>query len=84
MKRAYRDVLIGSRTGVRLIYLKGDRDLILQRLRERKGHFMPPQLLDSQLATLEEPAADEHAVVVDIDASVPAMVDAIIRQLERS
>src|SRR4051794_41074631 len=39
LKRAYRDVLIGSRTDVRLIYLKGDRDLILQRLRERKGHF---------------------------------------------
>jgi len=81
LKRAYRDILIGPRAGVRLIYLKGSRDLILQRLRSRRGHFMPPQLLDSQFATLEEPRADEKAVVIDIAASVDAIVDDIIRQL---
>ena len=84
LKRAYRDVLIGQRTGVRLIYLKGGRDLILQRLRARKGHFMPPQLLDSQFATLEEPRGDEHPVVVDIDASVAVIVESIVGQLRRS
>ncbi len=55
LKRVYRDILIGKRSGVRLIYLKGSRDLILERLRARRGHFMPPELLDSQFATLEEP-----------------------------
>lgn len=81
LKRAYRDVLIGKRTGVRLIYLKGLRALIHDRLQARRGHFMPPQLLDSQLATLEEPARDENAVVVDVAPTVDAIVDNIIREL---
>lgn len=81
LKRVYRDILIGKRTGVRLIYLKGTRDLILQRLRARRGHFMPPELLDSQFATLEEPDPDEDAVVVDVAPAVDAIVDDIVRQL---
>jgi len=81
LKRAYRDILIGKRHNVRLIYLKGSRDLIGERLRARRGHFMPPQLLDSQFATLEEPREDEKAIVVDIAPAVEAIVDNIIRQL---
>jgi gluconokinase len=81
LKRVYRDILIGQRSGVRLIYLKGSRDLILQRLRARRGHFMPPELLDSQFATLEEPDSDENGVVVNVDAAVDAIVNDIIRQL---
>lgn len=83
LKRVYRDILIGKRTGVRLIYLKGTRDLILQRLRARRGHFMPPELLDSQFATLEEPAPDENAVVADVAPAVDAIVDDIVRQLRQ-
>jgi gluconokinase len=83
LKRAYRDILIGKRTGVRLIYLKGSRDLILQRLRARRGHFMPPELLDSQFATLEEPGRDENAIVVDVAPTVDAIVDDIVRQLHQ-
>jgi len=52
LKRAYRDVLIGARRDVRLVYLKGERDVIARRLSTRHGHFMPPQLLDSQFAAL--------------------------------
>jgi gluconokinase len=81
LKRVYRNILIGKRTGVRLIYLKGTRDLILQRLRARRGHFMPPELLDSQFATLEEPGPDENAVVVDVAPSVGVIVDEIVREL---
>jgi gluconokinase len=81
LKRAYRDILIGKRTGVRLIYLKGSRELIGERLRARRGHFMPPQLLDSQFATLEEPRDDENAIVVDVAPSVDAIVDNIVRGL---
>jgi gluconokinase len=66
LKRAYRDILIGERRDVRLIYLKGDRDLIARRLAARDGHFMPPALLASQFETLEEPQADEHAIVASI------------------
>jgi len=81
LKRAYRDIIVGKRTGVRLVYLRGDRDVIMTRLRARRGHFMPASLLDSQFATLQEPTAEERAIVVDIDASVAAIVDAIVRQL---
>jgi gluconokinase len=83
LKRVYRDILIGDRRGVALIYLKGSRDLIGQRLRARRGHFMPPQLLDSQFATLEEPDVQERAIVVDVVSTVDAIVDDIVRQLQR-
>ena len=81
LKRAYRNILIGKRADVRLIYLKGSRDLISERLRARRGHFMPAQLLDSQFATLEEPGPDENAVVVDVTPAVGVIVDHIVRQL---
>jgi gluconokinase len=81
LKRSYRDIVSGGRSGVRLVYLKGGRDLIMQRLRAREGHFMPPALLDSQFEALEEPAAGEHAVVVDINAPVDTIADAIVREL---
>ena len=59
LRRAYRDILIGDRRDVRLLYLKGSKALIADRLKSRKGHFMPPSLLDSQFRTLEEPGPDE-------------------------
>jgi gluconokinase len=81
LKRAYRDILVHGRSDVRLVYLKGSRDLIRKRDEHRKGHFMPPSLLDSQFGTLEEPAPGEHAVSVNIDAPVDAIVNEIVRQL---
>lgn len=81
LKRAYRDVLIGSRRRVRLVYLRGERDLIARRMTLRHGHFMPPALLDSQLATLEEPGEDENAIVVSIEGRPHEIVDAIIVKL---
>ena len=44
------------------------------RMSKRKGHFMPPALLDSQFATLERPTADEHATVLDISHTIPSLV----------
>ena len=73
LKQAYRDLLLGP--GVKLVYLRGSRELIAARLAKRRGHFMPPALLDSQFATLEEPA---DAVVVDI-SSTPSEIVAVIR-----
>ena len=73
LKRAYREILIGDRPDVRLVYLRGTKDLIAERLRARKGHFMPPALLDSQFASLEAPGEDEHPVVADIGPE-PAIV----------
>ena len=82
LKRAYRDVLVHGRGDVRLVFLNGTQALIAARLAARKGHFMPPGLLDSQFRTLERPASNEGAVTVSIDASVTAIVDNIVRQLK--
>ena len=81
LKRAYRDVLVGNRPDVRIVYLKGGRDLIARRLAARDGHFMPPSLLDSQFATLEEPQADEHPIVVSIVAHPREIVAEIVKRL---
>ncbi len=77
LKHAYRDVLVHGRRDVRIVYLSGTQPLIAARLARRKGHFMPPGLLDSQFMTLEPPAADENPVTVSIDASVETIVEDI-------
>jgi gluconokinase len=84
LRRAYRDVLVHGRRDVRIIFLDGTQELIANRLAQRKGHFMPPGLLESQFETLEPPDASENPVTVSIDASVDAVVDDIIRQLKPS
>ncbi len=75
LKRSYRDIVIGARTDVSLVYLKGSYDLIRARLAARHEHFMPVALLDSQFAILEEPTPDEHPIVVDV-AGPPAAIAA--------
>jgi gluconokinase len=77
LKQAYRDRL-ASGGSVRVVYLKGDAETIAPRLAGRRGHFMPPSLLASQFATLEEP---DNAIVVDIREPVAAQVAAITRAL---
>jgi carbohydrate kinase (thermoresistant glucokinase family) len=81
LKRAYRNILIGDRPDVRLVYLRGSHELIHQRMAARHEHFMPLGLLDSQFATLEEPGADERPIVVEIAGNPAEIVAAIIRQL---
>ena len=77
LKPAYRSLLMQGLTDVRLIYLRGSFELISARLAGRKGHFMPPDLLRSQFATLEEPGPEE-GVAVDIDGTVEEIVDRIL------
>ena len=67
LKRRYRDLLRSAGDAdVRFVYLAGSRALVEARLAGRRGHFMPPALLDSQLSILEEPSPDEQAWVCDI------------------
>jgi gluconokinase len=81
LKRAYRDILIDGRADVRLVYLKGDRELVARRIAARDDHFMPASLLDSQFATLEEPAADERPIAVSVAPHPREIVDAIVGRL---
>jgi gluconokinase len=82
LKRSYRQILIGGRANVVLVYLRGSHELIAERMKARKDHFMPPALLDSQFATLEEPGPDEHPIIADIGGSQGAVVQDVIRQLK--
>ena len=79
LKRSYRDIIIGDRPDVRLVYLKGRQDLIQRRLAARHDHFMPPTLLDSQFESLQEPSPDENPIVVDVDGE-PAKIACEIAQ----
>jgi len=81
LKRSYRDVLIGKRRDVRLVFLQGDRDLIARRVAARADHFMPPELLDSQFKALEPPTADERPIAVSIVPHPRDIVETIIRKL---
>jgi carbohydrate kinase (thermoresistant glucokinase family) len=82
LKRAYRDILIGDRRDVVLVYLQGSKALIGGRMAARRNHFMPPALLDSQFATLEEPAPDERPIVVSIEPAADAIIGAVVQKLK--
>lgn len=80
LKRAYRDVIIGNRSDVRLVYLKGSHALIADRMSRRRGHFMPPSLLKSQFRTLEEPQTDERPIVVSMRLPPKRVIERIVGQ----
>ena len=78
LKAAYRDVLRGGDARVQFVYLTGPRAVLEARLKARRGHFMPPTLLDSQLATLEPPA---DALTFSCEKSPEEIVAAAIQAL---
>jgi gluconokinase len=77
LKQTYRDQLSGG-LETRVLYLKGSRELLLERLRERKGHFFRGELLDSQMKDLEEPAT---ALTLDIRKSTGQLIQEIREKL---
>lgn len=78
LKRTYRDALRGFAAGsVFFAHLDANRELLARRMRERRGHFMPPGLLDSQLAALEPLRADEPGVTVAVTGSAEETAAAI-------
>ena len=82
LKRSYRDIIIGNRPDVTLVYLKGSHDLIHRRMAARHEHFMPVALLNSQFATLQEPTPNEHPITVDVDGRPAEIAEKIVLQLE--
>ena len=78
LKRSYRDMLRAVAKDVRFVFLRGERTLIAQRLAGRTGHYMPASLLESQLATLEEPSPDEDAWVIDITDTPETLVAGLV------
>jgi ribose 5-phosphate isomerase A len=84
LKRAYRQVIIGDRPEVRLVYLRAGRDLVAEHAAGRHGHFMPASLLKSQMDTLEEPGPEEDPLTVEVKSSAAGTAAEIIRQLGAS
>jgi gluconokinase len=84
LKRSYRDILVGDRHEVRLVYLEGDETLIARRMATRHGHFMPPSLLRSQFETLEVPGPDENPITVSIVRTPHEIVARILASLDLS
>jgi len=80
LKRSYRDILRAEAEDIRFILLRGSKELLVERLANRSGHFMPVTLLDSQLATLEEPGVDESAWVFDISDTPEAIVADLVKR----
>jgi len=78
LKQSYRDELVVDPNSVKVVYLEGSKDLIADRLRNRSGHFMNPDLLQSQIDTLEEP---RDAIVVDAASAPEAIVSAVRTRL---
>jgi ribose 5-phosphate isomerase A len=84
LKRSYRQTIIGDRPEVRLVYLRGGRELIAGHLAQRQGHFMPASLLQSQIDTLEEPGPEEEPLTIDLGSSASQLAGEIIRLLGAS
>lgn len=73
LRRRYRDRLRQAVPALRFVHLQGDRAVLEERLAQRRGHYMPPSLLLSQLQTLELPSADEQPLELDINEPPEAL-----------
>jgi gluconokinase len=78
LRKTYRDYLRRHGTAVEFVFLRGERQVLRERIRERSDHFMPAALLDSQFDALEEP---QQAVVVDVDKPPAEIVEDIVHRL---
>jgi ribose 5-phosphate isomerase A len=84
LKRSYRQIIVGDRPEVRLVYLRGSRDLIAAHFAGRDHHFMPASLMQSQIDTLEEPDSGEDPLTVDVGPPAGQIAQEIIRLLAAS
>ncbi|WP_454905673.1 gluconokinase [Aggregatibacter sp.] len=83
LKKKYRDQIRDGNNNVKFLFLHGSYDVILERMRQRKGHYMKESMLKSQFETLEVPGADEPDVIsIDINAPFDEVVERCIQALQ--
>ena len=83
LKKKYRDQIRDGNSNIKFLFLHGSYDVILERMRQRKGHYMKESMLKSQFETLEVPGADEPDVIpIDINASFDEVVERCIQALQ--
>lgn len=78
LKELYRQQLLKDNEGIQLIYLKGSYDLIWSRMSARRGHYMKPEMLQSQFETLEEPA---NALTIDVSTPMDDIISKVLEQM---
>lgn len=81
LRQVYRDRLRRAGPDVRFVHLTGDADLIRRRMQARSDHFMPPGLLDTQLATLEPAGNGELIFNIDIALPIDEITEAAINSI---
>ncbi|CAL9329875.1 gluconokinase [Streptomyces sp. enrichment culture] len=81
LRRAYRDRVRATAPDIVFVHLTGDRALIEERLARRQGHFMPTELLASQLAELQPLEPDEKGVTVDVSGAPEEIADRVLEAL---
>ena len=81
LKRSYRDLINRRGSGVIFVFLTGSKETIGARLAARHGHFMRASLLESQFADLEEPAADEAAIRMEVGPPAAEIANQIVDDL---
>ena len=83
LKKKYRDQIRDGNSNLKFLFLQGSYDVILERMRQRKGHYMKESMLKSQFETLEVPGADEPDVIsIDINAPFDEVVERCIQVLK--
>jgi gluconokinase len=80
LKQSYRDILVQDVPKTRFVYLKGDEELIRNRLKERSGHFAKDSLLASQFESLEAPS---NAIIVEISQSPEKILEQIKKEIRQ-
>jgi carbohydrate kinase, thermoresistant glucokinase family len=83
LKKKYRDQIRDGNSNVKFLFLHGSYDVILERMRQRKGHYMKESMLKSQFETLEVPGTDEPDVIpININAPFDEVVERCILALK--
>lgn len=85
LKKKYRTQLNdASGQDILYVFMDGPKEVIASRLARRKGHYMPPSLLDSQLEALDPPGDDEHVIRVDLRKTIAEMLSNVMDDLKVS
>ncbi|MFN1620164.1 gluconokinase [Vibrio rotiferianus] len=74
LKKIYRDQIREGNENVSFLFLDGSKELILERMRARQGHFMKENMVNSQFETLERPEDEPRTIFVSIDATIEEVV----------
>lgn len=82
LRRLYRERLGEGTPGLLFLYIKVPEEVLRERMARRKGHYMPPSLLPSQLRTLEEPTDDEPVLTIPVERTIDETVADVIAALK--